>query len=623
MNPEPIERLIGASVRISRLSVINFRGVREFELSDFGAITVLTGQNATGKSTILEALHHAMGGQLQAPKETVVGPHGHQAIVEASFTFDDREADLLSDGCRDRLGRPAQRRSEYVRRVTIQEGRRREVSEPEELGVAFSLEFKAQHEFTDVAFVGSDELFAMKNRPTIGLGMPFNPRTTVRSHTGWNHPTADTEGYLAALDYQAMLAAREGRPVEDGFATIAEHFRKVTDRQLLRPASTRAAGSTHISVALSDGRQHGLEELSPGTRNALGLLCLGHYLRSTGAIALLDEPTNHLHPALEVSLFTAFADLTSSAQTMVVTHSAHVVASVPAGCVIEVARSSEDGNQARRPAGPDGPSNPVGLDLAGTMLAEFQVVVEGPGDESDLRLLFPDEMGRAKIVKAGNSNEVLRYHRFHGDAGTPMPWICLLDRDLRTQEEVAKLTAAHPNLHVWPLRAIESMVLYPPLLAAVYSDNGVPLSEARAEHLLREAAQPLQRNVVEALMHEKINRLHPQPKPAEFTSAEEFFLATAQVAELRARAVKQVRADQEALVEDRWETEWLALADPKALLPAFHSKQKLYAKYQLLRAALMTRAGQDASVRPPGLEEFRVRLSRLRGVDAGPAAAAP
>ncbi|MFD5749075.1 ATP-dependent endonuclease [Streptomyces sp. NPDC127033] len=598
-------------MRLRRLSLSNFRGVREFSATDLDSfpITVLTGPNASGKSSILEAL--AFLGMAAKLGADTIGPNGPDAQLEASFALDDRELELLDGACREKFGRPAARRSEFTRSITLHSDDRWEVSGSEEMKVAFSPEFRAAHQFTEITLIDPTQSFKLKNNPTIGLGIPFDPKATIKSHAGFNHPAMDTEGYLASLDYQSMLANREGREGDDGFAEISATFQQVTGQILLRPSSNQTAGSSHISVALPTGHHHGLSGLSSGHLGALGLLCLGYYLKTTGGIALIDEPEVHLHPSVQVPLINAFRDFAAPAQTLIVTHSPHIVSNLPARCIIEVRPSSNEGNQAHRPVGPYGASDAVGQDAADDMLKEFQLVVEGKCDEGDLFLLFPSEMSRAKLVKAGSSSEVMAHYKSLTASENRLPWLCLRDRDLMTASEVQHLSSAYPNLHVWPRRAIESMLLHPPLISATFATVGHRLTEKEVEELLRELAEPLMKEVAKALTHVEINQLHPQPKPGSFNSTPDFYFASARVDDDRAKAWDTVLASQQELVKDRWNEDFLDLVEPKSLLGALQSRTRIFNKAPILRQALLSRAGQDENVRPPGLEDFRLKMTQL------------
>ncbi|MGW0980358.1 AAA family ATPase [Streptomyces xiamenensis] len=600
-------------MRLSRLSVSNFRGVREFSITDVShlSVAVLTGVNGAGKSSILEALAFLAGASRLS--KNAIGPHGDHAEVEASFSLDGRELEILDMECRDKLGRPAGKNAEYSRKVIIGESNNRQKSGSEELNVAFSPEFRASHPFSEITLIDSAQIFQLKNSPQISLGAPFNPQASIKSHSGWNHPAVDTEGYLASLDYESMLANREGAGGEDAFAEISEQFRKMTGRILLRPSSKRTTGSSFISVALPNGHRHGLEGLSSGQRVALGLLCLGHYLKTTGGIVLLDEPEAHLHGSLHVPLLNSFRDLASSAQAVVVTHSREIVAALPPRCIVEVLRDAGKGNQAHRPSTHYGLSALVGHGAADDMLMDFQLVVEGKYDEDDLLSLFPDDIGHARIVKAGNSNEVMAHHRSLTASVNRLPWLCLRDRDLMTEGEVQRLSSEYLNLHIWPRRAIESMLLHPPLISSVFlTTAGYKISEEEVEELLRELADPLIGEVAKTLAHAEINRVHPQARPKDYSSVPEFQLASARVYESRAKAWEGVLATQRHLVQDRWDEEWLSLVDPKILLSSLQGKTKVFGKHQILKKALMTHAGQNQQVRPPGVEEFRIKLERLR-----------
>ncbi|UUU37987.1 ATP-dependent nuclease [Streptomyces sp. NBC_00162] len=448
-------------MRLRHLSLSNFRGVREFSVSDIDSLpfVVLTGQNSTGKSSILEALAFLMHAARLGPEP--IGGNGPEARIEASFTLSDRELEAVDLACREKMGRPAKTGSAFTREVTLRWGERPKFAGSAELKTMLSPEFKAMHEFADITFVEPGKIFNLRNNPTIGLGIPFDPLATVSAHAGFNDPTADTEGYLASLDYQSMLAKREGREGEDGFAEISSKFQEITGQIVLRPSSSMAAGSSHISVALPSGHRHGLSGLSSGHRAALGLLCLGHRMKRTGGMILLDEPELHLHPSGQVAAINALRDPTSAAQVMIVTHSPHIVATLPPRSLIEVRPSSVEGNQAHRPTGPYGTVTAVGRTAADEMLKEFQLVVEGDYDEDDLFLLFPNEMSRAKLVKAGSSSEVMGYHRSLAASANRLPWLCLRDRDLMTADEMHRLTSDYPNLHIWPRRALESMLLHP------------------------------------------------------------------------------------------------------------------------------------------------------------------
>ncbi|WFB87975.1 MULTISPECIES: ATP-binding protein [Streptomyces] len=599
-------------MRLSRLSISNFRAVREFSIADIGSqpLMVMAGHNGVGKTSILDAL--AFLTFRSGIGKNPIGPHGDQAEVEASFTLNDHELQILDAECRERLGRPAERKNEYTRGIIIDNSRRRQKHSDEELKVAFSPEFRASHSFSEITLVGPSQIFNLKNSPTISLGTLFNPQATIKSHSGWNYPTRDTEGYLASLDYESMLAKREGREGEDAFAVISEQFRELTGQIILRPSSKRSAGSSYLSVALPDGNRHGLEGLSSGQRGVLGLLCLAHYLKTTGGIALLDEPEVHLHPSLQVPLMNHFRDLPSSSQVLAVTHSREIVAAFPPRCIIEVRRDSGKGNQAHRPAAPHGVSFAVGHEVAEGMLMDFQLVVEGKCDEDDLLLLFPNEISRAMLVKAGNSKEVLSHHRSLAASVIQLPWLCLLDRDLMTAEEVQRLSIAYPNLHVWPRRALESMLLHPPLISSVFLETvGRRISDEGVEEMLRELAAPFMNEVAETLAHAARNRLHPPPRRSDFSSVPDFDIACARVYENRAAAWDAILSEQQELVRGRWDEEWIDLVEPKRLLGALQAKTRVFGKHQLLKEALMNRAGRDQGVRPPGLEEFRIKMTRL------------
>ncbi|MGW0945876.1 hypothetical protein ACWD4O_25470 [Streptomyces sp. NPDC002623] len=181
-----------------------------------------------------------------------------------------------------------------------------------------------------------------------------------------------------------------------------------------------------------------------------------------------------------------------------------------------------------------------------------------------------------------------------------------------TAEEVQRLSVAYPNLHVWPRRTLESMLLHPPLISSVSLETvGRRISDEDVEEMLRELAAQFMNEVAETLAHAARNRLHPPPRRSNFNSAPDFDIACARVYENRAAAWDAILSEQQELARGRWDEKWIDLVEPKRLLGALQAKTRVFGKHQLLKEALMNRAGRDQGVRPPGLEEFRIKMTRL------------
>lgn len=70
--------------RIGSLSIENFRALRDLELEELGCVTMLTGRNNTGKSSVLEAL-------------LLLASGGHPAIIHSILSFREEGAEVNGD----------------------------------------------------------------------------------------------------------------------------------------------------------------------------------------------------------------------------------------------------------------------------------------------------------------------------------------------------------------------------------------------------------------------------------------------------------------------------------------------------------------------------------------------
>ncbi|MFY7630804.1 AAA family ATPase [Streptomyces sp. NY05-11A] len=428
--------------------------------------------------------------------------------------------------------------------------------------------------------------------------------------------------YLAAIDYKWFMAQRANEPISDDYGAIAELLLGATGKTLLRPVMNQENTGVQIQVELPSGNVHGIHQLSSGEIEVLGLIYFVRRLASQGGVLLIDEPEQHLHPSLQAVLFEAAKSLSGRSQLIAATHSVKLISSVGSSAILQLkSPASGDENQVSKfedqSAKIDLIAN-LGMTAADILQNDLMVVVEGKTDGPWLQELFPVELGRAHVRVAGNFHEVLAAHRMLNESPSGIPWICLSDRDLMSDSDLTALKEKYPQLHVWPRRAIESMLLEPNLLRAVLRSAGLRKTEDESLEILRNAADGLKQEVLKQLVTREIAKRFPAPeKPSEGSNVEkleEHWISYAAVAQERASAVRRVQEEKSEELDARWDGEWQSLVEPKAALRRVSAEVRIFSKHAHLVNSLIHVAASEPELMPGGFAEFRSLLRSCLGL---------
>lgn len=626
-------------MRVQSLEVTNYKGIAHAKLEDLGTegIVMVSGRNGTGKSLLLEALVSAWMGRYDLASRT--GPWGDRMTIEIEVAFTPEEFQQINTWHVKETGVEAEPKNSYWVRAhgTSTGGYGTDVDDLV-LSIARRDQFRQQHPFATIDFLSASRVLPINPSPTLNLGM-LNPEQAdgarlamldqvIQQRSVMNLP--NVSDYLVSLDYQALLAEREGLPVENEYERLADVFAEATGKSMLAPRRSSAFGSV-VEVQLGSGHTHSLRELSSGEQEMLALLYFVRRLSASGGILCLDEPEQHLHPSLQAALFDGMRDMADRAQMFVVSHSVNLISAADLSGLVQIEAGSDmETNQAIRVR--DGSERAdlmtvLGITAADLLQSDMIVVVEGPTDARFLKSLLPIEFGRIHIVSAGSGGQVVDAHDTLTKVPFGAPWLCICDRDLRSDSEVSDLTAERPNLLVWPVREIESLLLDAALLAATLSAAGRETSEADAQTALEEAAAPLKEDVLEELVRSELSRLFPPPSApsgSRWDRVAAHYRDYAQVNSARAEAVNEVLERQRSDLEERWPADWPALVDPKVALRRLSDAVGTFRNSSALTDALLAKARDDASVRPAFTDEVRRRLEEALAstvTTAGPGSA--
>ncbi|MBW5252445.1 AAA family ATPase [Streptomyces sp. P01-B04] len=599
-------------MRVSSIKITGFKAIRHAELSELDAqpFTVLTGQNGTGKSTVLEALYLMTRGLPPEPQPELVRLGEERAEVAMAFSLTDGQFEQVDQYYRSVHGESAEKEKLYRRMARIDKEGNVVFSGSPVAATVFAPAFRKSHPFPGLTMVHA-ERGRVSGLDVFGAGIGgLQPGDPSGSKAAADYLTS----CLMALDYRSLLESRQGRYPRDDYGDLAGAFHEATGKRLLRPQPMEGFKGGRIEVELGAGQRHGLSGLASGESGLLGLLCALYHSAADGGVLLLDEPELHLHPVLQTTILRTVRTLAPRTQTIIVTHAVKIAAAAHPSQVYQIQHSSPD--QALRAVDAlslVGVIADMGIEQADLLGKACHLVVEGVTDNSYLGRLFPDEMERVHVTVAGNCQRVLAHHVLLTDGPKSLPWVCLIDRDLMNEADVQGRQTTYPGLYIWPRRALENMLLDPALLAAVLKTIGRSTSLDEAEEILRNAADRLMGDVVTDMLQAALAREFPLPRPDGSRGdrgLKQFYAASAHAMQSRGDAVETVRVQQETALQARWEQERLALVDPKKALGILTGQLKLFRRTEDLTGALLARAAQDPSVRPRGLEEFRLRLMR-------------
>jgi putative ATP-dependent endonuclease of the OLD family len=401
---------------ISRVIIQNYRCLRRADVTLNPDLNIIVGNNECGKSTLLEAIHLALTGQLSGrPIQTELHPHlfnvqsvsdyiaGLKAkhpvappsiLIELYFTDDRALANLKG----------------------INNSQNQDLP-----GVALSIEFNPEYADEFMAYVADPNVIrslpieyyvvrwrGFSDNEITARSVPIKPAfidaSTIRNNAAASRYVVDimrdslTKGQKVdlALSYRLMKDAFLGHEkVKDVNAALAAKKGDISDKALSisLDTSSRSTWEAGVMPHLDDVP---LTLVGKGEQNAIKIK-LAMESNTDSHLILIEEAENHLSFSNLNALISHIAERRGSRQLLITTHSSFVLNKLGVESVVLFHRGHSFRLTALPPDTQDYFMRLPGHDTLRLILAERSILVEGPSDELIVQAAFKRKHGKMPL----------------------------------------------------------------------------------------------------------------------------------------------------------------------------------------------------------------------------------
>ncbi|MCP3476509.1 AAA family ATPase [Bradyrhizobium sp. CCGUVB1N3] len=340
--------MVEPAIKFKQLKLHNWRQFAQVDLQFHNRLTVLTGANGAGKSTILNLLSRHLGVErpyFSVPTKNSSG--GISYLIGRLFRFRQRFTFSL----------PVPHQEVQVGEITYSSGMQSAISVPEHVGNTYALNIPSQQAVRGVPVSSHRLLSGYQSVDNIPFrGVPPQDAYDwfvgeARNRYMGGHSNRSLIGMIKQT-LAAWAAIGEGNSVfqpdtaqRDAFDGFVRTLRAVLPKSLgFRDLSIRPPDIVLVTESgefILDAASGGLTSIVELT--ALLYACtLRSDMQDGDFVVTIDEPENHLHPSLQRSLFPSLVTAFPKIQFIVATHSPFIVSSLKDSAVYVLRYESED-----------------------------------------------------------------------------------------------------------------------------------------------------------------------------------------------------------------------------------------------------------------------------------------
>lgn len=482
---------------ISRVIIRNYRCLKTADIALNPNLNIIVGNNECGKSTLLEAIHLALSGQLNGrPIQIELHPYLFNAEVVTDYigalvakTFTAPPAILIELYFCDDTALAKLKGTNNTAKADLP-------------GVKLSIEFNSEYADELARYVANPSLirtlpieyyvvrwrsFADNdiNARTIPIKPSFIDASTIRNNAAANRYVIDImkdsldkgQKIDLALSYRTMKDAfLDDAKVKSVNETLAKKKGDISEKVLSvsLDSSSRASWETGIMPHLDDVP---LTLVGKGEQNSIKIK-LAMESSADSHLILIEEAENHLSFSNLNALINHIADRRGTRQLVVTTHSSFVLNKLGVESVILFHRGTAITLKALTSSTQDYFMRLPGHDTLRLILAQRSILVEGPSDELIVQAAYKKQHDKMPLEAGIDVISVnsLAFKRF-------LEIAVLLDRPVSVVTDndgnVAALTQKYQDYVGKPKVSIlyDSDENYPTLEPQLLKANGRPAIE--------------------------------------------------------------------------------------------------------------------------------------------------
>ena len=320
---------VGRSTVFRSIEIHDWRQFSSVNVAFHDTLTVLTGANGAGKTTILNLLNRHFGWNLQLVGTPRSGKKG--VIKFFSDLWKRRNHPFESSS-------PVQ---DLIGKITYEDDTVAQLEIPHEVSSQYHVNINGQKEVSGLFIPSHRPIYVYQQVDTIPASISANDQllqnylSEIRRRYTTNTRGVPSASYrikeslisLATFGYGNQVVARN----EDAVSTF-EGFERILSRVLPSTLGFRRILIRMPEVVLdTKSGEFSFDAVSGGVSAIIDMswqLHMASLVYPTRFVVIIDEPENHLHPTLQKTLLPNFTEAFPSVQFIIATHNPFMVSSV-------------------------------------------------------------------------------------------------------------------------------------------------------------------------------------------------------------------------------------------------------------------------------------------------------